>query len=106
MSDINVNQLLAQLRSAAAMGQNDTNAAKEVSPEGEFSQLLKDSIDKVNELQQGAGQLATAFESGDPKVSLEEVMIALQKANVSFQAMTQIRNKLMAAYQEIMNMPL
>ena len=106
MSDINVNQLLAQLRSAAAMGQSDPAPAKAAGTDTDFSQLLKDSIDKVNELQQDAGQLATAFDSGDPKASLEEVMIALQKANISFQAMTQIRNKLMAAYQEIMNMPL
>ena len=48
---------------------------------------------------------ATAFEMGDPNVNLSEVMVAIQKANVSFQAMTQVRNNLVSAYKDIMNMP-
>lgn len=105
MSDIDVSQLLAQLRSTVATQQAKGPGVEGVANDSNFSQLLQDSIDKVNQLQKNAGNLATAFETGDPKVSLEEVMIALQKANISFQAMTQVRNKLMAAYQEIMNMP-
>ena len=48
--------------------------------------------------------LATAFESGDPTVNLSEVMVAIQKASISFQAMTQVRNNLVSAYKEVMNM--
>lgn len=70
----------------------------------EFSDLMKASLDKVNEAQSTAKSLATAFESGDTSVELPEVMVALQKANVSFQAITQVRNKLLNAYQEVMNM--
>jgi flagellar hook-basal body complex protein FliE len=50
--------------------------------------------------------MATRFEMGDPKVDLSQVMISQQKANISFQAVSQVRNKLVSAYQEIMNMPI
>ena len=48
--------------------------------------------------------MATAFEAGSPDVNLPEMMVAMQKASLSFQAMTQVRNKLLSAYQEVMNM--
>ena len=62
------------------------------------------SVDKVNETQMDSKKLADAFQAGDPNVQVSEVMVALQKSNVSFQAMLQVRNKLVSAYQEIMNM--
>lgn len=70
-----------------------------------FSTMFKSAIDNVNDKQQVANNLATRFEQGDPSVDLPEVMIALQKSSVSFQAMTQVRNKLVEAYKDIMNMP-
>lgn len=73
---------------------------------GEFASLLKQSVDAVNQAQQTSSELAKAFELGEKDVSLAEVMIASQKANVSFQAMVQIRNKLVEAYQDVMNMPI
>ncbi|MCL4104563.1 UNVERIFIED_CONTAM: hypothetical protein GTU68_047525 [Idotea baltica] len=66
--------------------------------------MMKDSIEKVSETQMQAKELATAFESGDTSAELPEVMVAMQKASISFQAMTQVRNKLLSAYQEVMNM--
>tara|TARA_B100000676_G_C18022073_1_gene813247 strand:+ start:186 stop:596 length:411 start_codon:yes stop_codon:yes gene_type:complete len=71
----------------------------------DFQSMFKNAIDNVNENQQTAAQLATRFEQGDPSIDLPEVMIALQKFSVSFQAMTQVRNKLVEAYKDIMNMP-
>jgi flagellar hook-basal body complex protein FliE len=65
---------------------------------------MKESMEKVSETQHHAKELTTAFESGDAAVDLPEVMVALQKANISFQAMTQVRNKLLSAYQEVMSM--
>jgi flagellar hook-basal body complex protein FliE len=62
-------------------------------------------VNKVHETQQVSSQLASAFEMGQGGVDLTEVMIASQKASVSFQAMTQVRNKLVQAYQDIMQMP-
>ena len=73
---------------------------------GDFSALLKQSIDTVNENQQTAGKMARAFETGESDANLAEVMVALQKAGVSFQAMVQVRNKLVEAYQDVMNMPM
>ena len=73
---------------------------------GEFAELLARGIESVNEAQQNAKQLAEAFEVGATDASLAEVMISIQKAGLSFQAMTEVRNQLVNAYQEIMNMPI
>ena len=106
MSQINADQILAQMRVMAA--QAGTPAATPVQTEGngaDFSELLANSINKVNETQQQASDLAEAFETGAENVDLAQVMVALQKANVSFQAMLQVRNKLVEAYKDVMNMP-
>lgn len=71
-----------------------------------FGEMFKSAVDTVNGNQAAAKELATRYEMGDPKVDLPEVMIALQKSSVSFQAMTQVRNKMIEAYKEIINMPL
>lgn len=71
----------------------------------DFRTMFKSAIDNVNGQQMSASSLAKRFENGDPQVDLPEVMIALQKASVSFQAMTEVRNKLVDAYKDIMNMP-
>ena len=70
-----------------------------------FSDMLGQAVNKVSETQQAASQMASAFEMGQGGIDLTEVMIASQKASVSFQAMTQVRNKLVQAYQDIMQMP-
>ncbi len=59
----------------------------------------------MSETQQDSSQLANALEMGQGGVDITDVMIASQKASVSFQAMTQVRNKLVQAYQDIMQMP-
>lgn len=71
----------------------------------DFKTMFGSAVNTVNEQQKSAAQLATRFEQGDPSIDLPEVMIALQKSSVSFQAMTQVRNKLVEAYKDIMNMP-
>ena len=81
MNDIDVSQLLNQLRSTAALARGDTPAANAAS-EGGFADLLKRSIDGVNEAQQSASKLTQAFESGDKQADLAEVMVALH-ANCS-----------------------
>ncbi len=70
-----------------------------------FSDMLGQAVNKVNETQQASSQLAEAFEIGKSGVDITDVMIASQKASVSFQAVTQVRNKLVQAYQDIMQMP-
>ncbi len=103
MSEMNINQVLAQMRAMSIEASGKPQAA---SQEGDFAVMLKQSIDAVNNTQKSSGELAKAFEMGDPDVSLAEVMIASQKASVSFQAMVQVRNKLVEAYQDVMNMPM
>ena len=106
MSDMNVNQVLEQMRAMATQAQG-APAASAIPAEGmpEFSNILKNAIDSVNDVQSASGKLQEAFEKGDANVSLAEVMVASQKASLSFQAMTQVRNKLLEAYKEVMNMP-
>ncbi|MGH8548227.1 MAG: flagellar hook-basal body complex protein FliE [Methylococcales bacterium] len=103
MSGMDVNQVLAQMREMAAQAGRGTNIATNRT---DFADLLMHSIEQVNESQQQANQLASAFETGDTDASLSDVMISIQKANVSFQAMVQVRNKLVEAYKDVMNMPM
>lgn len=71
----------------------------------QFSDMFKNAINQVNAKQMESSSLQTRFTKGDPMVDLPEVMIAAQKSSVAFQAMTQVRNKLVEAYKDIMNMP-
>lgn len=73
--------------------------------ESDFQSMIQRGIDQVNENQKIAGDLARRFEQGEQGIDLPEVMIAMQKSSVSFQAMTQVRNKLVEAYKDVMNMP-
>ena len=104
MNGIPMTQLLAEMQRLATSAE----ARSPDSPTGAqgFGDLLKASIDAVNGAQTKAADMAAALERGDASVALPEVMIALQKASLSFQAMTEVRNRLVNAYQEIMNMPI
>ena len=67
---------------------------------GSFGNFLKDAIDQVNNLEKtSTGELEKFL---DEKTDLHSVMIALEKADLSFQTMMQVRNKIVSAYQEIM----
>jgi flagellar hook-basal body complex protein FliE len=71
---------------------------------GGFASALKSSIDKISNDQQHALGESQAFELGSSNVSLNDVMVDMQKANVGFQFGLQVRNKLVSAYNEIMQM--
>ncbi|HEB55747.1 MAG TPA: flagellar hook-basal body complex protein FliE [Gammaproteobacteria bacterium] len=105
MATIEINQVLQEMRKLGSLAENRPPAelGAEVS-KPDFAQLLKDSVNQVNDIQKSANSLAAAFEAGDPSVNLSDVMVAIQKASVSFQAMTQVRNNLVSAYKEVMNM--
>lgn len=103
MSEMNINQVLAQMRTMSI------EAGAKPQPtdgSGDFAAMLKQSIDSVNQSQKTAGALKNDFEMGKSDVTLAEVMIASQKASVSFQAMLQVRNKLVDAYKDVMSMPM
>ena len=105
MSTMNVDQVLAQMRTLAAQAAGGTTPQQQA-PAVDFGDMLKQSIDSVNQTQQHSSELKTSFELGEGDVNLAEVMIASQKANLSFQAMVQVRNKLVDAYKDVMNMPI
>jgi len=69
-----------------------------------FSDALKNSLEQVSNSQNHAEELGKKFAMGDDSVSLSDTMIAMQKSSISFQATVQVRNKLVSAYHEIMNM--
>lgn len=108
-----IESMLAQLKVAAQRPQTDSvdgissaAAMQNTQRTGKvnFSDALKASLDQVNKVQVDAEQLGKNFAMGDDSVSLSDVMIAGQKANISFQATVQVRNKLVSAYHDIMNM--
>jgi flagellar hook-basal body complex protein FliE len=66
---------------------------------------MQDSIREVNAAMQESRAMTTSFEMGDPSVSLAEVMVNSQKAGLQFQAVAEIRNRVLSAYKEVMNMP-
>lgn len=87
---------------AKASGQG--TGADSAAPVGGFAGELQKSLGRISETQSKAYSQAEAFELGKPGVALNDVMVDLQKANISFQMGVQVRNKVVAAYQEVMNM--
>jgi len=84
-----------------------TVAAAKAGPigvQGGFLEMLTRSLDQVNQVQNQADSLAKQFQLGQNGVGLEDAMVSMQKANISFQTAVQVRNKLVAAYHDIMNM--
>ena len=111
MSNMEIDRVLAQIRSVSQGGgvggiggPRGTGAPGAV--DNGFAKLLKQGLDSVNQVQNKATTLASQFERGVPGVELPQVMLEMQKANVSFRALAEVRNKFVDAYREIMNMPL
>ena len=75
----------------------------EETKQGDFASQLKSALGEVNDLQQKADQAIQQL-VGEGKGDIQDTMIALEKADVSFRLMMQIRNKVLEAYQEIMRM--
>lgn len=106
MKPISADHLLSQIRT---MGHElRTSGVESASPpaaQNGFGTILKDSLDAVNDAQSVASDLRSGFENGTGDKSLAEVMIAGQKSSLAFRAVTEVRNKVVTAYQDIMNMP-
>lgn len=99
-----VDNLLAQMRVAAAAA--GLREPPQVAQTGkvDFANVLKSSLDGVAQAQSRSEELQKAFVLGDDRVSLSDTMIAMQKASISFQTTVQVRNKVVQAYNDIMNM--
>ena len=105
METSGIDQMLSLLRATAAQASGRPSETASASAEApDFAQVLKNSIDQVNQTQQQAETMAANFAAGDSSANLHEVMVSLQQANVSFQEMVQVRNKLVTAYHDVMNM--
>ena len=105
MSSIQIQQVLAEMRSlqARASGAGEPAAAAVGQP-SDFANLMKNSVDSVATTQNQATALANAYEAGDKNVDITKVMLQVQKAGLAFHAMTEVRNKLVDAYTQVMNM--
>ena len=111
-----INSVLAEMRNLRSQVQKTDELRPEISPNKiqgtqetqslpKFGDLLANAVNSVNDTQLKSAELSTAFQQGDPNVSLSQVMIQSQKASVSFQALTQVRNKVVQAYEDVMKMP-
>ena len=114
---VDINRVLLEMRALKAQSEalskpnflrnEDANPLATQNVNGpKFSDLMSQAINKVNEVQQASGAISKAYVQGDPKVDVTDVMIASQKAGVAFDAMVQVRNKLVEAYRDVMNMPI
>ncbi|MCC6505255.1 MAG: Flagellar hook-basal body complex protein FliE [Alphaproteobacteria bacterium ADurb.BinA280] len=109
MSDATITSILSQIRSLQGQStalRPSTTESTPVVAEGSFGATFKKALNQVNTQQQESAGLARAFEMGDPNIDLVRVMLAQQEASVSFRATVEVRNRLVQAYQDVMNMPL
>ena len=104
MSSMQITQVLAEMRALQARASGISQPPAAASQPSDFANLMKNSIDGVANMQNQATALADAYQAGDKNVDLTKVMLEVQKASLAFRAMTEVRNKLVDAYQQVMNM--
>ena len=104
MSSMQIQQVLAEMRSLQARASGAPETSTVGAQPSDFANLMKNSIDHVATMQNQATALADAYEAGDKSIDLTKVMLEVQKAGIAFHAMTEVRNKLVDAYQQVMNM--
>jgi len=107
--EMQIQNVLAQMRALAQSGRVETVAPIAEVKEGrgmndDFAAKLRDAIRDVNAIQQESTTLQTRFELGDKEVGLPQVMVAMNRASIAFEATNQVRNRLLSAYQEVMSM--
>ncbi|MFM9966838.1 MAG: flagellar hook-basal body complex protein FliE [Burkholderiales bacterium] len=105
MNRVELSNLYASLAPIAA-GTSSASAAGKTALEGkaDFGKILDSTLNKVSTEQQRADLLQQRYQLGDPAASLEETMLSMQTANISFQSLVQVRNRMVSAYHDIMNM--
>ena len=101
-----IEQMLSDLRAMSQVAQNKPIQASDPPAGGvSFAEVLNNALKDVSAAQLEARAMAEGFSATDSSVNLQDVMVNLQKANLSFQQMVQVRNRLVSAYQDIMSMP-
>ena len=104
MSDMQIQQVLAQIRSLQLRTEGTAEPMTVGTQPSDFANLMKNSVDQISTMQNQATAMANAYEAGDKSVDLTKVMLEVQKAGLAFRAMTEVRNKLVDAYTQVMNM--
>ncbi|MCC5883230.1 MAG: flagellar hook-basal body complex protein FliE [Halomonas sp.] len=107
MSSPAIQSALAQMQTLAAQAGGSVAKGQQISTQvgqGGFAGELQASIQRINRLQQASAAKSMAFQAGDPNVELNDVMVDMQKASVAFQMGLQVRNRLVSAYRDVMNM--
>ena len=101
-----IEAMISQLKAAATRPEAKVPAIALETPAAKvnFADALKGALDSVAAAQSTSADLGKRFTMGDDSVSLSDVMVASQKSGIAFQATVQVRNKLVSAYHEIMNM--
>ena len=107
MSSPSIQSALQQMQSLSTQASGQSLKGQAVSTavgQGGFADELSSSLQRINELQQAAAGKRTEFLSGDSDVALNDVMVDMQKASVAFDMGVQVRNRLVTAYKDVMNM--
>jgi flagellar hook-basal body complex protein FliE len=104
MSSMQISQVLAEMRALQARASGISEAPAAAAQPSDFANLMKNSVNQVASMQNQVTALAEAYESGDKSIDLTKVMVEAQKASLAFRAMTEVRNKLVDAYTQVMNM--
>lgn len=107
MSSPAIQSALTQMQSLATQAAGQSPKGQQVATAvgaGGFAGELQASIQRINRLQQASAAKAEAFQAGDPGVELNDLMVDMQKASVAFQMGVQVRNRLVSAYRDVMNM--
>jgi flagellar hook-basal body complex protein FliE len=85
-------------------GLNGLSGSQKTQGPADFGDLVRQTVDKVNSNQMASSQISAAYERGEG-VPLTDVVLAMQKSSLSFEATLQVRNKVLKAYEDILNMP-
>jgi flagellar hook-basal body complex protein FliE len=102
---LSMDAMKARMDAMALAASGGVSPAKDAQTAGgvDFQGILKNAINQVNDAQNNAQAKAQDFATGKSDTSLEEVIVSLQKANLSLQGMIAVRNKLVDAYKDITN---
>ena len=106
-SPANIQSMLQTLRSvqaqAAGQGAPDIRGVQSADKPA-FSAMVKGAVEQVNQLQNHASDLRTAYDRGED-IPLTDVVLGMQKSSLAIEATLQVRNKVLKAYEDVLNMP-
>lgn len=105
-----ISEMLSKIREVSNKSkifseQNNINSTSSTKSFNDVFAIAKNAITNVNQVQASSEQLKNSYISGDKSVSMAQVVVAAQKSKLAFEGMVTVRNKILEAYKEIMNMP-